>query len=433
MASNSNDSLGGVDAGLGDRSRSGPCGGRRAGRAAGCTSRSSRCRGTAAWCRTGSPSGTATRRCPGRSRSTRIFSRIISATMSLASALTAWSAKMPRMLNSSPASHASSKRARRSSSDDHRRGELGGSTGMPPRDSFAALRYAARSASRARETVGRRRGRCARGPRTSGVRWNTVSCRGLRGDERDGLHARRAGADDRDSLAGEVDALVRPAAGEVDLACEPIGTLDVDLLGHRQAAGGHDVEAAGEVVARVGVQPPERGRVVPHGSGDARREVDVAPQVVPLGDELEVSQDLGLGGVLLGPRPLALELGIEAVRVVGGRDVTPSARIAVPVPRAADVVGRLEDASREARARGACGAGRAPRSPHPRPPRRSPAGSRPNRCVQPRLIPLVRGSRRCRHDSHTASVASHFDATHLAHHHALDHVRVAREGLRSLR
>ena len=73
---------------------------------------------------------------------------------------------------------------------------------------------------------------------------------GLAGDERDGLDARRAGADDRDPLAREVDALVRPAAGEVDLAGETAGAFDVGRLGHRKAAGGHDVVPAPDLLAR---------------------------------------------------------------------------------------------------------------------------------------------------------------------------------------
>jgi len=56
----------------------------------------------------------------------------------------------------------------------------------------------------------------------------------------------------------------------------------------------------------------------------------------------EVAQDLGLGGVALGPLPLGLELGVEAVGVVDALDVAASARVAVPVPGAADVVGALD-------------------------------------------------------------------------------------------
>ena len=50
---------------------------------------------------------------------------------------------------------------------------------------------------------------------------------GLAGDQRDGLDARRSGADDRDPLAREVRARMRPAAGEVDPAGETPCAFDV--------------------------------------------------------------------------------------------------------------------------------------------------------------------------------------------------------------
>jgi hypothetical protein len=58
---------------------------------------------------------------------------------------------------------------------------------------------------------------------------------GLFGDERDGLDARRAGSDDRDPQAREVDPLVRPPTGEVDLpANEPAPSMSGDLGTDRQ-------------------------------------------------------------------------------------------------------------------------------------------------------------------------------------------------------
>ena len=60
-----------------------------------------------------------------------------------------------------------------------------------------------------------------------------------------------------------------------------------------------------------------------------------------------VAQDLGLRRVALGPVPLLLEVGVERVRVVDALDVAAGARVAVPVPRAADTVGGLVDDGRE--------------------------------------------------------------------------------------
>src|SRR5262249_58510357 len=70
-------------------------------------------------------------------------------------------------------------------------------------------------------------------------------------------------------------------------------------------------------------------------------------EVVPVGDVAEIAQDLGLRRVALGPPPFGLQLEIEAVGVVDALDVAARARVAVPVPRPADVVGALEDGDRE--------------------------------------------------------------------------------------
>ena len=76
-------------------------------------------------------------------------------------------------------------------------------------------------------------------------------------------------------------------------------------------------------------------------------ERDVAPQVVAVGDVVDVAQDLGLGRVLLGPLPLLLELGVERVRVEVALHVAARARVAVPEPGAADAVAGLHDAGLE--------------------------------------------------------------------------------------
>ena len=170
---------------------------------------------------------------------------------------------------------------------------------------------------------------------------------GLAGDERDGLDARRTGSDDRDPLAREVSALVRPAAREVDLPGETARAFDVGRLGHRKTAGGHDVVAAPDLLPAVGRDPPPLLRLVPARRGDGGRKLDVRAQPVAVGHESEVLQDLRLRGVLLRPGPLLLQFRVEAVGVVRGGDVAPSPGIAVPVPRPADIVRRVEDLHRQ--------------------------------------------------------------------------------------
>ncbi len=104
----------------------------------------------------------------------RIFSRIISATISLESGFTPWSAKTPRMPNSSPRPHAASKRSRRTSSLAVTPRMSVVSAGTPPRDSLAASRYPSRS-SLSRFSVSAGAGPLRAGMEKFAVRWKTVS------------------------------------------------------------------------------------------------------------------------------------------------------------------------------------------------------------------------------------------------------------------
>ena len=171
---------------------------------------------------------------------------------------------------------------------------------------------------------------------------------GLLGDQRNRLDTGRARADDADALAGEIDPAVRPCAREVDGTPEVGGTLDLGTLGDREAPRRHHVVAARDLFARAQFDAPHRRALVPSGALDARGELDVSAQVMPVGDMVQVLEDLGLCRVLLGPLPLLVEFGIEAVGVVDALDVAARTGVAVPVPRASDVVGRLEDAERKA-------------------------------------------------------------------------------------
>ena len=170
----------------------------------------------------------------------------------------------------------------------------------------------------------------------------------LLGDQRDRLDAGRPRADHRDALAGEIDALMRPAAGEIDLALEILDAVDLRRLGRGETAGGHDVIAAGYAGTAVGLEQPASGRFIPVRRGHLGVEADIRPQVVAIGNEAEIAQDFGLGRVLLRPFPFALQLGIERVAVVDGLNVAACAGIPVPVPGAADVAGFFQHQRRQA-------------------------------------------------------------------------------------
>src|SRR5258706_11355091 len=75
---------------------------------------------------------------------------------------------------------------------------------------------------------------------------------------------------------------------------------------------------------------------------DARAEAGIAPQVELGGDVIEVGADLRRTRVALARLPLVVQLAGEKVTVRVAFRVAARARIAVPVPGAADVAARLE-------------------------------------------------------------------------------------------
>ena len=140
-----------------------------------------------------------------------------------------------------------------------------------------------------------------------------------------------------DPLPGEVDPLVRPAAGVVGGTLEAVEPGEVGDVRRRQAAGRHDHELGRTVVPPSSVrtiQPAGRlveGRV--HATLVSNWHVPA--QVEPVGHVVRVGEDLGLRRVALGPLPLLLELVGELVRVLHALDVAAGSRVPVPVPRAA--------------------------------------------------------------------------------------------------
>src|SRR3954453_10092156 len=121
---------------------------------------------------------------------------------------------------------------------------------------------------------------------------------GLLGNQRDRLDPRRAGADDRNALAGELDLLMWPAAGEINLTFEVFDAIDLRRLGRGEAAGGHDVVAAGDGIAVVSREQPAFCSLVPSRGRHLGIKADLATQVIAVRDKTEIAQDLGLGSVL---------------------------------------------------------------------------------------------------------------------------------------
>jgi hypothetical protein len=176
-----------------------------------------------------------------------------------------------------------------------------------------------------------------------GVLWKTVTCAASRA---------RIGVDCTPDepvpitptpQAGHVDRLVRPLRGVQDPPGEGGQTGQVRPLRRRQVADRPDQEPGFPAPARLGLHTPAITLTLPVAPRDPLAQVHVAAQVEPVGDVLDVAEDLRLSGVALRPAPFLFQLGGERVGIVVALDVAPGTRVPVPVPDAADVVPRLED------------------------------------------------------------------------------------------
>ncbi len=182
-------------------------------------------------------------------------------------------------------------------------------------------------------------------PPRQGVRRRALKyteLQGFAGDDRDQLDTGRARADDADPLSGEIEAFLGPAAGEQRGPGEVGHPGDVGFQRHRQDAGGSDHKRCGEGLTRLGSHRPGRGLLVEGHRDDLGVERDIAAKVEPIGNEVQVGLDLGLGRHRLRPHPFLLNLVGEAVGVLDALDVASRTRVAVEQPGAADVFGHLQ-------------------------------------------------------------------------------------------
>ncbi len=160
-------------------------------------------------------------------------------------------------------------------------------------------------------------------------------------DDRDGLHRRCARADHGNAFGGEVDARVRPAAGVITLAAKGFAARDVRHVRRRQTADGADHVLRRNDCAGVRAHAPALHRVIVRRSGNARCEADTLAQVEAVGDVIEVTQNLRLLGIALGPLPLLQQLVVEGVTINITVRIAARAGVAVPIPRPAHAVARL--------------------------------------------------------------------------------------------
>ncbi len=159
----------------------------------------------------------------------------------------------------------------------------------------------------------------------------------LVGNLGDQLHAGGAGADDGHPLAGQLDRLLRPVVGVERRPAEAVHPRQPWHGGRRQQTDGGQEEAAGQRATTGQLDRPDAVLVVEDRALDRTAELDVRAQLELVDHVVHVAQRLRLRGEVLRPAPLVEQFPGERVAVGVALGVEAAARIAVPVPGAADI------------------------------------------------------------------------------------------------
>src|SRR5262249_11457704 len=116
----------------------------------------------------------------------------------------------------------------------------------------------------------------------------------------------------------------------------------------RKIARRHNAEAGGRGTAFVSLYGPCVCLAVEDCLFDPGVELDVTPEVEAISHMIEVTQDLRLRAITLGPMPLLLQFVGEGIRVLHASDIAATPRVAVPIPGAANAAASLEGTHFEA-------------------------------------------------------------------------------------
>src|SRR6185295_4222415 len=110
----------------------------------------------------------------------------------------------------------------------------------------------------------------------------------------------------------------------------------------RKIARRHDAEARGRGGAFVSLYRPFVCLTVENHLFDPSVKLDVAPEVEAVSHMVDVTEDLRLRAVALGPMPFLLQRVREGIRVFHAFDVAATPRVAIPIPGAANAATGLE-------------------------------------------------------------------------------------------
>ena len=168
--------------------------------------------------------------------------------------------------------------------------------------------------------------------------------RRLFGDFRHDLYARRARTDDGHTLARKVIAVTRPIARVQDAASKAVATGDVGDVCRGQHTAGRD-----DVARRQRLSISQRDRPITVGLVIDRRhhrgvELNVQTQIEAITDMVQITENLGTGGIALGPLPFLLQGFVKLIGVLQALDITACTGVTVPVPGAAHASGLFDDA-----------------------------------------------------------------------------------------
>src|SRR3989454_3666642 len=164
---------------------------------------------------------------------------------------------------------------------------------------------------------------------------------------RDELDGAGPGADDPHPLAGDLQAVLRPAAGVTPGALEALQPRKVRHIMRGQHPHRRDHKWRPRPVTILRVDLPAMRALVVDRRGDPRMQLDVSAQVKLVGDIIEVALVLRLAGILFFPVPFLQEFLREGIAVGVALRVEARARVAIPIPGAAHATPRLKDPDRE--------------------------------------------------------------------------------------
>src|ERR1700730_17266788 len=122
----------------------------------------------------------------------------------------------------------------------------------------------------------------------------------------------------------------------IPLSLEALQTREVRRPRCREIACRHDTEARSRGVTFVGPDGPCVCLAVEDRLFDPGVELNVAPEVEAVSHMVDVTQDLRLRAIALGPLPFLLQLIREGIRILHALDIAATPRVAVPVPGAAN-------------------------------------------------------------------------------------------------